>query len=70
MSGPSGGLSPQKSEDGIGSDVECFQNFTAPEVFTQGLAGMINQQDIATIIRSQKYMQVLTLINTFPIPNL
>jgi len=36
--------------------VECFQNFTAPEVFIQGLAGMVNQGDIETIIRSQKYM--------------
>lgn len=49
-------MSPVGSENGIGSDVECFQNYTAPEVFTQGLAGMVNQQDVHTIIRSQKYM--------------
>jgi hypothetical protein len=38
------------------SNVECFQNFTAPEVFVQGLAGMVNQQDVEAIIQSQKYM--------------
>ncbi|CAG7730291.1 unnamed protein product [Allacma fusca] len=44
------------SEGGRSSNVECFQNFTAPEVFVQGLAGMVNQQDVEAIIRSQKYM--------------
>lgn len=50
------GISPQ-SEGGTSSNAaECFQNYTAPEVFVQGLAGMVNQQDTETIIRSQKYM--------------
>ena len=44
------------SEGSRGSNVECFQNFTAPEVFVQGLAGMVNQQDVEAMIRSQKYM--------------
>lgn len=48
-------ISPH-SEGGTSENVECFQNFTAPEVFVQGLAGMVNQQDVETIIRSQKYM--------------
>lgn len=25
------------------SNFECFQNYTAPEVFVQGLAGIVNQ---------------------------
>jgi len=50
------GISPQ-SEGGTSSNAaECFQNYTAPEVFVQGLAGMVNQQDVETVIRSQKYM--------------
>jgi hypothetical protein len=52
--------SPQHSRsDTTGArspNVECFQNYTSPEVFIQGLAGMVNQQDAETIIRSQKYM--------------
>lgn len=50
--------SPQhsRSDTGASPNVECFQNYTAPEVFVQGLAGMVNQQDTETIIRSQKYM--------------
>ncbi|ROT80020.1 hypothetical protein C7M84_001245 [Penaeus vannamei] len=36
--------------------IECFQNYTAPEVFVQGLAGQINQQDVEAIIRAQKQM--------------
>ncbi|XP_061724369.1 kxDL motif-containing protein CG10681 isoform X1 [Cydia pomonella] len=34
--------------------IECFQNYTAPEVFVQGLAGMVDQTDVETIIRAQK----------------
>ena len=37
-------------------DFECFQNFTPPEVFVQGLAGFINQQDVELMIRAQKQM--------------
>ncbi|CAH2056919.1 unnamed protein product, partial [Iphiclides podalirius] len=36
--------------------IECFQNYTAPEVFVQGLAGMVDQRDVETIIRAQKVM--------------
>ena len=35
---------------------ECFQNFTPPEVFVQGLAGFIQQQDVEAMIRAQKQM--------------
>ncbi|XP_034949700.1 kxDL motif-containing protein CG10681 isoform X2 [Chelonus insularis] len=35
---------------------ECFQNYTAPEVFIQGLAGIIDQQDVESMIRAQKHM--------------
>ncbi|XP_058829975.1 kxDL motif-containing protein CG10681 [Topomyia yanbarensis] len=36
--------------------IECFQNYTAPEVFVQGLAGLVNQTDVEVIIRAQKQM--------------
>uniref|UniRef100_A0A2H1WXV2 SFRICE_030935 n=1 Tax=Spodoptera frugiperda TaxID=7108 RepID=A0A2H1WXV2_SPOFR len=36
--------------------IECFQNYSAPEVFVQGLAGMVNQNDVETVIRAQKNM--------------
>lgn len=36
--------------------IECFQNYTAPEVFVQGLAGIVNQGDVEQIIRAQKQM--------------
>ncbi|XP_055609725.1 kxDL motif-containing protein CG10681 [Uranotaenia lowii] len=36
--------------------IECFQNYTAPEVFVQGLAGMVNQTDVEVMIRAQKQM--------------
>jgi len=36
--------------------IECFQNYTAPEVFVQGLAGLVNQQDVEAMIRAQKQM--------------
>ncbi|KAK9710761.1 hypothetical protein QE152_g25844 [Popillia japonica] len=36
--------------------IECFQNYTAPEVFIQGLAGIVAQQDVETMIRAQKQM--------------
>uniref|UniRef100_A0A182JSS5 KxDL domain-containing protein n=1 Tax=Anopheles christyi TaxID=43041 RepID=A0A182JSS5_9DIPT len=37
--------------------IECFQNYTAPEVFVQGLAGLVNQTDVEVMIRAQKQMQ-------------
>ncbi|XP_056638928.1 kxDL motif-containing protein CG10681 [Diorhabda carinulata] len=36
--------------------IECFQNYAAPEVFIQGLAGIVDQQDVETMIRAQKQM--------------
>ncbi len=39
-------------------DLECsiYQNYSAAEVFVQGLAGVVNQQDVEAIIRAQKKM--------------
>jgi hypothetical protein len=39
-------------------DLECsiYQNYTAAEVFVQGLAGVVNQQDVESMIRAQKKM--------------
>lgn len=36
--------------------IECFQNYTASEVFIQGLAGLVDQQDVESMIRAQKQM--------------
>jgi len=33
-----------------------YQNYTASEVFVQGLAGVVNQQDVEAMIRAQKKM--------------
>ncbi|XP_050700673.1 kxDL motif-containing protein CG10681-like [Eriocheir sinensis] len=44
------------SPDSELGSIECFQNYTAPEVFVQGLAGQIHQQDVEAIIRAQKQM--------------
>ena len=38
------------------SDFECFQNYTAPEIFIQQLASTVNQNDLSCIIKSQKQM--------------
>ena len=39
-------------------EMECsiYQNYTASEVFVQGLAGLVNQQDVESMIRAQKKM--------------
>jgi len=39
-------------------DMECsiYENYTASEVFVQGLAGLVNQQDVESMIRAQKKM--------------
>lgn len=42
-------------ESDVGS-FECFTNYTAPEVFIQGLAGLVDQQDVESMIRAQKQM--------------
>ena len=49
----SGTQSTPESETG---SFECFQNYTAPEVFVQGLAGIVDQQDVESMIRAQKQM--------------
>lgn len=36
--------------------IECFQNYTASEVFVQGLAGLVNFGDVEIMIRHQKQM--------------
>ena len=38
--------------------MECsiYQNYSASEVFVQGLAGVVNQQDVESMIRAQKKM--------------
>ncbi|KAL1502177.1 hypothetical protein ABEB36_007359 [Hypothenemus hampei] len=48
----------EENQDTPESDfsIECFQNYTAPEVFIQGLAGIIDQQDVEAMIRAQKQM--------------
>lgn len=48
-------LEPQGTPESEFS-IECFQNYTAPEVFVQGLAGIVNQGDVEVMIRAQKQM--------------
>jgi ribosome maturation protein Sdo1 len=38
--------------------MECsiYQNYSASEVFVQGMAGVVNQQDVEAMIRAQKKM--------------
>lgn len=40
------------------NDLECsiYQNYSASEVFVQGMAGVVNQQDVEAMIRAQKKM--------------
>ena len=38
-------------------DLDCiYTNYQASEVFVQGLAGLVNQQDVESMIRAQKRM--------------
>ncbi|XKL60541.1 hypothetical protein PGB90_007598 [Kerria lacca] len=46
--------SENSSTDTDNNSIECFQNYTASEVFIQGLAGLIDQQDVESMIRAQK----------------
>ncbi|KAG7170362.1 KxDL motif-containing protein, partial [Homarus americanus] len=48
-------MAASSPDSDLGS-IDCFQNYTAPEVFVQGLAGQINQQDVEAIVRAQKQM--------------
>nr|CAG4644259.1 EOG090X0CBU [Lepidurus arcticus] len=45
---------PSMHESEVG--FECFHNYTASEVFVQGLAGLVNQEDVEAIIKAQKHM--------------
>lgn len=49
-------LNPHGTPESEFSNFECFQNYTAPEVFVQGLAGIVNQGDVEIMIRAQKQM--------------
>lgn len=40
----------------ISGDFECFQNYTASEVFVQQMAQITNQSDVSMIIKNQKQM--------------
>lgn len=48
--------------------IECFQNYTAPEVFIQGIAGIVNQEDVESMIIAQKEMQVFAFHSTIVKP--
>lgn len=45
------------------SNFDCYQNYTAPEVFVQHIAGIVNQGDVETIVRAQKQMYVQSTFN-------
>lgn len=51
------------------NDLECsiYQNYTASEVFVQGLAGIVNQQDVEAMIRAQKKIVLKRQMKCFPI---
>ena len=48
---------PTQMDANLGA-MECsiYQNYGAGEVFVQGLAGVVNQQDVEAMIRAQKKM--------------
>lgn len=48
-------LNPQGSPKSEFNNFD-FQNYTAPEVFVQGLAGIVNQGDVEELILAQKQM--------------
>ncbi|XP_055371963.1 kxDL motif-containing protein CG10681 isoform X2 [Condylostylus longicornis] len=48
--------SMQSRQIGEESEFSIFQNYTAAEVFIQGLAGIVNQSDVESMIRAQKHM--------------
>lgn len=47
------------------SNFDCFQNYTAPEVFVQHIASIVNQGDVEIIVRAQKQMLVAIFDNNF-----
>lgn len=48
--------SQHETPESESSNFECYQNFTAPEVFVQHIAGIVNQGDVELIVRAQKQM--------------
>ena len=46
---------PSKEEEKGDIDY-IYTNYEASEVFVQGLAGLVNQQDVESMIRAQKRM--------------
>jgi len=61
MSDDGSGDTPPPPTEGVamgGGDMECsiYQNYSASEVFVQGLAGVVNQQDVEAVVRAQKRM--------------
>ena len=48
--------SPEEEEHQPDMECSIYQNYTASEVFVQGLAGVVNQQDVEAMIRAQKKM--------------
>lgn len=38
------------------ASIECFENYTASQVFIQGLGGLVNFGDVEVMIRAQKQM--------------
>lgn len=61
-------LGPHGTPESEFNHFECYQNYTAPEVFVQGLAGIVNQADVELMIRAQKQMYS-TLISRLPCSN-
>lgn len=51
-----GGVPPTHGTPESEFSIEGFQNYTASEVFVQGLAGLVNQSDVESMIRAQKQM--------------
>ncbi|KAK0090160.1 hypothetical protein PV325_002585 [Microctonus aethiopoides] len=49
-------MATQGTPESDAGSFECFQNYTAPEVFIQGLAGIVDQQDVESMIKAQKQM--------------
>lgn len=47
------------------SNFDCYQNYTAPEIFVQHLAGVVNQGDVEIIVRAQKQMYVVIIDKIF-----
>jgi len=51
-------MAENQSREEMDREMECsiYTNYQASEVFVQGLAGLVNQQDVESMIRAQKRM--------------